>query len=48
MFIRETRNEYEDASVLVYKNHLNADVEVYGLQLLVCPIYHHSPEKIPQ
>ena len=34
-----------DISVLVYKNHQNADTEAYDVQVLVQLIYHHSPEK---
>ena len=37
-----------DVSVLVYKNHQNADMEGCDLQGLVYLIYHHSPEKFIQ
>ena len=33
-----------DISVLVYKNHQNADMEGYDRKVLVYLIFHHSPE----
>ena len=37
-----------DASVLVYKNHQNADMEGYDLQVTFHLISHYSPEKFLQ
>ena len=35
-----------DDSVLVYRNHQNADMDGYDFQVIVYPTCHHSPEKL--
>ena len=37
-----------DNSVLIYRNHQNAEMEVYGLQIIVYLMNHKSPEEFLQ